>query len=78
MNNLTTADISDSAGAQMIPDQIRKRWPWVKHRFAAGAYDRRALTDKVAYKGCIIEVVAASTDSGFPSPAAPRWMVNAP
>jgi hypothetical protein len=28
MVNLTTADISDSAGAQAILDGIRKRWPW--------------------------------------------------
>lgn len=40
MVNLTTADISDSAGAQAILDGIRKRWPWVKHLFADGAYDR--------------------------------------
>lgn len=36
MVNLTTADISDSAGAQVILDGIRKRWPWVKHLFADG------------------------------------------
>jgi hypothetical protein len=34
--NLTTGDISDSAGAQMIPTAIRKRWPWIKHLFADG------------------------------------------
>jgi transposase len=28
MVNLTTADISDSAGAQKILDAIRTRWPW--------------------------------------------------
>ncbi len=28
MVNLTTADVSDSAGAQAILDAIRKRWPW--------------------------------------------------
>lgn len=27
MVNLTTADISDSAGAQMVVDALRKRWP---------------------------------------------------
>ena len=42
MVNLTPADISDSAGAQMILDAIRKRWPWLKHLFADGAYDRVA------------------------------------
>lgn len=40
MVNLTPVDISDSAGAQAIVDAIRKRWPWVKHLFADGAYDR--------------------------------------
>ena len=34
MVNLTPADISDSAGAQMILDGVRKRWPWLKHLFA--------------------------------------------
>src|SRR6266852_9811244 len=54
--NLTTADISDSAGAQPILDAIRKRWPWVKHLFADGAYDRRRLLDKAAYLDFVIEV----------------------
>ena len=35
MVNVTTADISDSAGAQAILDAIGKRWPWVKHLFAS-------------------------------------------
>jgi hypothetical protein len=38
--NLTTGDISDSAGAQMILTAIRKRWPWIKHLYADSAYDR--------------------------------------
>jgi transposase len=49
MVDLTTADISDSAGARAILDGIRKRWPWVKHLFADGAYDRLKLMDKAAY-----------------------------
>jgi hypothetical protein len=40
MVNLTTADIADSTGAQAILDAIRKRWRWIKHLFADGAYDR--------------------------------------
>lgn len=40
MVHLTSADISDSAGAQVILDAIRNRWPWVRHLFADGAYDR--------------------------------------
>lgn len=46
MVNLTTADISDSAGAQAILDAIRARWPWVKHLFADGAYARLKLMEK--------------------------------
>ncbi len=57
MVNLTTADISDSAGAQAIPDAIRKRWPWVKHLFADGAYDRAKLMDKAAFLDFVIQVV---------------------
>ena len=40
MVNLTPADISDSAGAQMILDGVRKRWPWLKHLFADGEFWR--------------------------------------
>ena len=57
MVNLTTADISDSAGAQAIPDAIRKRWPWVKHLFADGAYDRGKLVDKAVLLDFVIEIV---------------------
>ena len=46
MVNLTTADVSDSAGAGAILEAIRKRWPWVKHLFADGAYDRLTLMDR--------------------------------
>lgn len=41
--NLTTAGISDSAGAQAILEAIRRRWSWIKHLFADGAYDRGQL-----------------------------------
>ena len=63
MVNLRPADISDSAGAQMILDAIRKRWPWVKHLFADGAYDRTQLMDKAAFLDFVIEVADASTAS---------------
>ena len=57
MVNLTTADISDSAGAQMILDAIGKRWPWLKYLFADGAYDRGQLMDKAAFLDFVIEIV---------------------
>ncbi len=76
MVNLTTADISDSAGAQPILDAIRQRWPWVKHLFADGAYDRRKLMDKAAYLDFVIEVIRRNDDqSGF-EVLPRRWMVE--
>ncbi len=60
MVNLTTADTSDSAGAQAILDAIRKRWPWVKHLFVDGAYDRLKLMDKANYMDFVIEVMRRS------------------
>jgi transposase len=57
MVHLTPADISDSAGAQTILDAIRKRWPWVKHLFADGAYDRTALMEKAAFRDFVVEIV---------------------
>jgi putative transposase len=36
---------------------IRKRWPWVKHLFADGAYDRGTLMNKAAFLDFVIEVV---------------------
>src|ERR1700739_2364558 len=57
MVNLTPADIADSAGAQAILDAIRKRWAWIKHLFADGAYDRTKLLDKAAFLDFVIEIV---------------------
>jgi putative transposase len=76
MVNLTPADISDSAGAQKILDTIRKRWPWVKHLFADGAYDRRKLLDKAAFLDFVIEVVRRlDAEPGF-KVIPRRWVVE--
>ena len=76
MVNLTPADISDSAGAQMILDAIRKRWPWIKHLFADGAYDRTQLMDKAAFLGFVIEVVRRiDNEPGFKL-LPRRWVVE--
>ena len=56
--------LSDSAGAQMILDTIRKRWPCVKHLFADGAYDRRQLLDKAEFFGFAVDIVRR-LDQGF-------------
>jgi transposase len=66
----------DSAGAQPILDAIRKRWPWIKHFFADGAYDRRRLLDKAAFLDFVVEVVRRSdTDPGF-RVIPRRWVVE--
>jgi putative transposase len=76
MVNLTTADISDGAGAQMILDSVRKRWPWLKHLFADSAYDRTKLMDKAAFLDFTIEIIKRSdTAQGF-EVLPRRWVVE--
>ena len=76
MVNLTSADISDSAGAQMILDGIRKRWPWMKHLFADGAYDRTQLMNKAAFLDFVVEVVRRiDKEPGF-KVLPRRWVVE--
>ena len=76
MVNLTPADISDSAGAQVVLDGIRKRWPWVKHLFADGAYDRLKLMDKAAYLNFVIEIIRRSDDQKGFEVLPRRWVVE--
>jgi hypothetical protein len=59
MVNITTADISDSAGASDDPRQ-RAQWPWLKHLFADSAYDRTKLMDKAAFLDFTIEIIKRS------------------
>lgn len=76
MVNLTTADISDSAGAQTTLDSVRKRWPWLKHLFADSAYDRTKLMDKAAFLDFTIEIIKRSdTAQGF-EVLPRRWVVK--
>lgn len=76
MVHLTPADISDSAGAQAILDAIRQRWPWVKHLFADGAYDRLKLMDKAAYLDFTVEIVRRSDDATGFQVLPRRWVVE--
>ena len=55
--NLTTADIADSTGAQLVLEALVNRWPWVKHLFGDAAYDRQTLLDKAAYLDFTVEIV---------------------
>jgi len=50
MVNLTSADVQDAAGAEAIVVAVRKRWPWLKHLFADGAYDRGRLMCVATYR----------------------------
>jgi putative transposase len=76
MVNLTTADIADSAGAQIILHAIRKRWPWIKHLFADGAYDRTKLLDKAVLENFVIEIVRRiEGEPGF-KVLPRRWVVE--
>lgn len=76
MVNLTTADISDSAGAQSIVAAVRKRWPWLRHLFADGAYDRTKLMDAAAYRDFVLEIVRRSdAEPGF-KVLPKRWVVE--
>jgi len=76
MINLTTADIADSAGAQVILHAIRTRWPWLKHLFADGAYDRRKLMDKAAFEDFVVEIVRRiEHEPGF-TVLPRRWVVE--
>jgi len=39
---------------------------WVRHLFADGAYDRRKLIDKAAFKAFVVEIVRRiDADPGF-------------
>ena len=76
MLNLTTADIADSTGAQAILEAIRKRWPWVKHLFADGAYDRTKLLDKAVFLDFVVEIVRRiDAEPGF-KVLPRRWVVE--
>jgi len=76
MVNLTTADISDSAGAQTIVAAIRKRWPWLKHLFADGAYDRTRLMDAAAYRDFVLEIVRRTDQEPGFKVLPRRWVVE--
>lgn len=69
MVNLTTADISDSAGGQMVLEAIGKRWPWVKRLFADGAYDRKGMMDKAAFPDFVVEISKLQEFCGIHGPS---------
>ena len=40
-----------------ILDAIRQRWPWMRHVFAGGTYDRRMRLDKATRLDFVVEVM---------------------
>ncbi|MGE3743994.1 MAG: IS5 family transposase [Geminicoccaceae bacterium] len=76
MVNLTSADVADSTGAQAILAAIRKRWPWLKHLFADGAYDRGKLMSKAAFLDFVLEIVRRSDQEPGFKLLPRRWVVE--
>lgn len=76
MLNLTTADVQDAAGAELIVKAIRKRWPWLKHFFADGACARGKLASLAAYQDFTLEVVRRMADQKGFQVLPRRWVVE--
>lgn len=76
MVNLTTADVQDAAGAEKIVAAVRKRWPWLKHLFADGAYDRGKLASTAAYHDFVLEIVRKLPDQVGFHVLPRRWVVE--
>ncbi len=75
MVRLTPAEIADSTGALRVLEALKQCWPWVRHWFADGAYDRRQLLDKAAFLDFVVEVVRRLAGQGF-APLPRRWVVE--
>ncbi|WP_235530396.1 hypothetical protein [Sphingomonas sp. Leaf62] len=62
--------------AQAILATIRRRWTWLKHLFAASAYDLSRLIDAAAYRDFAPEIIRR-TDKDPRSKVLPRrWVVE--
>lgn len=76
MIRLSPADLSDSAGAQMILDALHKRWPWLKRLFGDAAYDRGRLLDKAAFLDFTVEVIRRLAGQDGFTVLPRRWVVE--
>jgi transposase len=76
MVNLTTADISDSAGAQAILDGIRKRWPVGQAPVRRRRLRPLKLMDKAAYLDFVVEIIRRSDDQKGFEVLPRRWVVE--
>jgi len=75
MVRLTPADLSDSAGDQLVLDALRKRWPWLKHLFGDGAYDRGRLLSKAAFLDFTVAVIRRLAEQKGFQVLPRRWVV---
>lgn len=76
MVGLTPADVQDAQGAEAILKAVRQRWPWLKHLFADGAYDRGKLMSAAAYRDFVVEVVRKIVGQQGFVPLPRRWVVE--
>jgi transposase len=76
MVKLTPADVQDAEGAEAIIKAIRRRWPWLRHLFADGAYDRGKLMNAAAYRDFVIEIVRKLTGQQGFHVLPRRWVVE--
>jgi transposase len=76
MVNLTPADVQDAPGAEAIIKAVRGRWPWLKHLFADGAYDRGQLMSAAAFRDFVVEIVRKLQDQQGFQPLPRRWVVE--
>ena len=58
------------------PGSDQKRWPWVKHLYADGAYDRLTLMDKAAYLRFVLEIIRRSEQQKGFQVLPRRWVVE--
>jgi hypothetical protein len=66
----------DAAGAEQIVKAICERWPWLKHLFADGAYDRGKLMSAAAHHDFVIEVVRELAGQRGFQDLPRRWVVE--
>ncbi|GEN15640.1 hypothetical protein NCH01_20710 [Neoasaia chiangmaiensis] len=60
----------------MILDAIRRRWPWVKHLFADGAYALLKLMGKATYLDFIVEIIRRRVGTKGFEVLPRRWVVK--
>ncbi len=55
---------------------ISKRWPWLNHLFAGGAFDCTKLIDAVAYKNFVLQIIRRTDKQAGLKVLPRRWFVG--